>query len=905
MAKRYLLVILLFLVLSVVLTFPLILHFSDHVPGTTTWAMDEYGYVWNNWWFKHAVFDLGISPFHTDYIFYPVGTSLVLYTFTLLHVLLGLPLQFAFGLIPASNGEVLFSFVTSGFGAYLLARYLLRKTFRPVGVVELGAFAAGAVFAFASNRLVYAALGHYNVVATEWMPFYTLFLIKTVREKRWTNALLAGLFAALALYVETTDGVLLALFTVVYLAVEWRRALTRGAVARLAATLGTAAVLFAPLLVPTLNEILFSGYSLPGWGDAQKLVVDLFGFITPTSLNPLARDWVHELDQVRQGTARFVDINTVFLGYVTLALSLIGAARFWKNLKVWAVSAVAFAVLCLGPLLHINGQSTFDLDGLQVTFPMPYLLLHYIPLLKENRVPNRFSALVMLSLAVLAAFGIGWLLTKIDGGPKRWARPLQAVAFSLLLGALLFEHLAVPLPLTDSRVPDVYARIASEPGNFAVLTLPLGWRNSFGQQGAEDTRLQYYQSTYQKYTFAANIQRNPPFLFEYYDRIPIFHSITQVEFYDQLSDETLARDKALAPSLMAFYDVRYVVVQPPIPGRPPYSDTQPAVLDYIRKTLPLGDEIYNQDGVVAYKVNQAPLPARQQVDFGTESAHIYQAEGWDRDDTILGSPANWANQSSARIMFPVRDLADYAITLRALPFTYPNSPAQTMELTVNGESVSRFQLSAGWKDYAAVIPARLLHTGLNDAVLKFGYVVRPYDVMPADYAIGKTGVTSPVDIVVNAGDPAAGPGQALGSIKVNGRETSPLGRGYNVVQIDPKTGQVLDAQVFNTADDKAASRSMTDYIAKIPAGTIVAVASQEAVAGNLGDRTVQGLQSLGARVDARQAPDDSHAFIGVKGAAEGTALEQANAGTSYVSVGHDPDVRSLAAAVSTVTFEKK
>jgi hypothetical protein len=304
-------------------------------------------------------------------------------------------------------------------------------------------------------------------------------------------------------------------------------------------------------------------------------------------------------------------------------------------------------------------------------------------------------------------------------------------------------------------------------------------------------------------------------------------------------------------------------------------------------------------------VNQPPLPARQQVDFGTSNAHIYQAEGWDRDDNILGSPANWANQSTARIMFPVRDLVDYQITLRALPFSYPNSPAQTMELIVNGASVTSFQLGSGWKDYAAAIPASSLHSGLNDLVLKFGYVVRPYDVMPADYAIGKTGVTSPVDIVVNAGDPAAGAGQALGSIKVSGREVSRLGRGYNIVQIDSKSGQVLDAQVFNTADDKAASRAMTDYIAKIPAGVIVAVASQEQVAGNLGDRTVEGLRSLGAQVDARQVPDDSHAIIGVKGAAAGTALEQAIAGTSYISVGHDPDVRSLAAAVTSVTIEKK
>ena len=900
-------VLALYLVLALLLTFPLVTQFGDHVPGTTTWSLDEYGYVWNNWWLKYAVFDLGTNPFQTNYIFYPIGTSLVLYTFTLLHVLLGLPVQFAFGLIPASNAELLFAFVMSAYGTFLLVGYLIRnsrfeiRNFQSAplnfefGILnsEFAAFVAGAVFAFASNRFVYASLGHYNVVATEWMPFYILFLVKTVHEPKWSNALLAGAFAAFALYVETTDGVLLALFTLLYLLFEWRAVRTRVVLARLVGVGATAALVFAPLLVSTLGELFNSGYALPGWGHAEKLLVDLFGFFTPTSLHPLNRNWVQELDQVRQGTARFIDVNTVFVGYVTLALALVAAVRYWKTLKVWAVSALAFGVLSLGPLLHINGQSLFDLDGLQVTFPLPFLLLHYIPLLKENRVPNRFSVLVMLSLAVLVGFAVAWTSQKLKAKSQKLAL-LLPFAFLLLI---LFEHLSIPLPLTDARVPEVYAQIAREPGDFAVLTLPLGWRNSFGQQGAEDTRVQYDQSAHQKFIFPGNIQRNAPFLFDYFDRVPIFHSLTQIEFYNEISSDDLARDKAAAPALMTFFDVRYVVIHPSIPGRPPYSDTHDAVIDYVQKTLPLGEKIYDREGVIAYRVNQPPLPAKQEIDFGTDTAHVYQGEGWDRDEMILGARASWANQSSARVLFPVREIADYQVTLRALPFAYVQSPVQTMELWVNDRAIAKFDMKAAWLDYTATIPASALHAGLNNFVLRFGYIVRPRDVLSANFAIGSTGIQSPVDIVVNGG--------AQGSIKVNGREASLLGRGYNVVVIDPKSGGVIDARVFDTADDKVASRAMTDFIAQIPPGMIVAVASQEAVAANLGDRTVAGLTSIGAQVDVRQTPSRSHAIIGVKDAPAGRALEQSSEGTSFISVGHSPDERTLAAAVSVITLEKK
>lgn len=885
-------VLALYLALALVLTFPLVAHFGDHVPGTTTWSMDEYGYVWNNWWFKHAVFDRAQNPFETNFILYPLGTSLVLYTFTLLHVLLGLPIQFAFGLIPASNAELLFSFVVSGYGAFLLANYLLRATRianYELRITNFAPFIAGALFAFSSNRFVYASLGHYNVVATEWIPFYILFLVKTMREPRWKNAVLAGLFAAFALYVETTSGVLMFLFTALYLVLAWRDVWQRATILRLALLGATATVLFAPMLVPTISEIVNSTYTLPGWGHAEKLLVDLFGFFSPTSLHPLNRGWVEELDHVRQGNARFIDVNTVFLGYVTLALALIGAIRFWRTLRAWAISAIVFAILALGPLLNIAGQSRFNFDGLDVTFPMPFLLLHYIPIIKENRVPNRFSILVMLSLAVLVAFAVTWASDKLKVKSQKF-QVLLALSFLLFT---LFEHAAVPLPLTDARVPDVYAQIAREPGDFAVLTLPLGWRNSFGQLGAEDARVQYYQSVHQKFIFPANIQRNPPYLFDYFARVPIFHSITELEFYRDVSPETRTRDKSLAPMLMAFFDVRYVVIHPAIPGRPPYSDTCGAVVEYVQNVLPLGEKIFERDGILAYRVNQATIPVRQEIRFGSDAVSIYQSAGWDQNEVLANKPANWSNQREARIVFPLREVADQQLTVRAMPF----AAGQKMQLVVNDVALQTFEMKTGWQDYTLTIPARALHPGINHLVLRFANLTRPRDSVPANFVIGSTGVTSPVEIVVRA--------EASASIRVNGKEVAPQKPGYNVVVLEPHTGTVLDARVFDTINDRVGSRAFTDFIAQIPAGHIVAIASQDAVAANLGDRAAASFQLVGGQIDIRQNPTRTHALIGVQGVRPGSAIEQSQESSSLIWVGPSQDTRSLAAAVSVVVIEQK
>lgn len=900
---RHVLVLVLYLLLTLGLTFPLVTHFGDHVPGSETWGLDEFAFLWNYWWVKHAIFDLGTNPLYTKFTFYPVGVSFALYTLALLNAIVAIPVEFTFGYVVASNSLLVFSFVAGAFGTFLLADYLLAHSAQfaqanPRSMVRFGAsILAGIAFAFTSSRFVYASLGHYNFVSSQYVPFYVLFFVKTVREDKWRNALLGGLFAALATLTEMTFAVFLALFSLVYLVVVWReRRWERRLVARLMILAVATVLLASPVIVPSFVEILTAGYSLPGWGHAEKLLVDLFGFITPTSLQPLNRNWTQELDLVRQGISRFADVNTVFLGYATLALAVLAGCMFRKTLKAWVVSAVVFAVLALGPVLYINGRSQFDFDGLQVTFPLPFLLLHYIPFLKENRVPNRFSILVVLSLAVLVAFAAAWLLSKLEKVGGKAGKVLAGGALLILAGAVIFEHAAVPLPLSDARVPDIYRQIAAEPGNFSILSIPWGLRNSFGTLGAEDTRTQYYQSVHGKYLLSGNTSRNPPFLFDYFDRISFFHSLSQIELYQEVSPEVVQKDKAEAASLASFFDIRYVVVNAPLPGRVPYSDTRGAALDYIREVMPLGEKVYDRDGVIAYKVKQAVLPAQIRVTFGGEGADLYQGEGWDRAEVIDGAPANWSNQSSARLLLPVHTMGDYRLTLRALPFSYPGSPPQTMQVLLNSQFVTQFRLASSWSDYAVSIPARFLLLGINDVELRFGYAVPPRLVLPPNYGIGATGVNSPADIAVTSGD--------FGSIKVNGREVSPLARGYNVVVLDPKTAAVVKKQSFNTGDDKAQSRAMTEMLAQVPDGMIVAVATQGQVGDNLGDRTVAGLYSIGAQADLRSGPQRSQAVIGVKGAARGTALEQTNQGSSFVSVGHMPDDRTLSVALSALSFEK-
>ena len=127
------------------------------------------------------------------------------------------------------------------------------------------------------------------MVTTQWLPFYALYLLKTLREPKLKNAVLAGLFFAMAALAEMIFASFLALFTAIVVLAVWRQWRLRwNALGRLALAMAVAALIWAPVLVPIAREFLTGDYALTGWGESVKLSADAVGLVTPTDLNPIA-----------------------------------------------------------------------------------------------------------------------------------------------------------------------------------------------------------------------------------------------------------------------------------------------------------------------------------------------------------------------------------------------------------------------------------------------------------------------------------------------------------------------------------------------------------------------------------------------------------------------------------------
>ena len=96
-----------FLLLAVLMTFPLVLDFTGSLPAG---AGDIWQNHWNFWWWKTALLDLGRSPAHfSPYIFHPTGAKLIFHTHSPFNMLVALPITATLGPTAAYNFCVILS----------------------------------------------------------------------------------------------------------------------------------------------------------------------------------------------------------------------------------------------------------------------------------------------------------------------------------------------------------------------------------------------------------------------------------------------------------------------------------------------------------------------------------------------------------------------------------------------------------------------------------------------------------------------------------------------------------------------------------------------------------------------------------------------------------------------------
>ncbi len=882
-----------YVLLAIVLTYPLILNFATHVAGD---GSDDPALAWNLWWVPYSIFHLGVSPIYTDYMFYPIGLNLAFYTLTYLNAFLAIPIQFAFNLVVAANVNLLFSFAAGGFGAYLLVKWLIRDWRLKIGdsTVDLTAFVAGALYAFSSNKLLYASLGQFNIASSQWIPFYVLFLLKVTDTRASPLAprtalrfgFLLGLFLLFQALSEFIFASFLIIFTILYLV--YRLLATRLKLItdyRLLVTFLVAALTFTipmlPILAAMIQDTLTEGdFIQRGLGFADVFSNDVLGFFVPSHLNPILGGLETQF--------HFAYINFAYLGFAALVLAVIA---LWKvpQACIWGLFGAIFVLLTLGPDLRVNGTA--------ISAPfLPFNLLLDIPFIKGNRYPSRWSVMVTLALAVMVGYGVAYASQKLKAKSQKW---VSFFAFSFLFFTL-FEHLSVPLPLSNFQIPDAYKTITQDSGDFSVLEIPLAWRNGFRMTGTLDAEMmfeQWYQTAQHHPILGGNTSRNPELKFQYFTEAPVINSLIAVETRHTLDAATIQRDRELAPAVLRFFGVRYVVWHSPRdPQNRPALDAARA---YAQSVLPMTkiSEVSDDTGAtVVFRVNDRPAASGSTIIHADDPmARLNFAEGWG----ALGGASVWATRRDAKMFVRLGAPGNQTISFRA----FAPMPNQRLTVNVNGRAVGTVLLQPGWGEYVVRVAGGEERAGMNEITLLFDALAPAASVREGDFVIGKTGVTSPASIVIRSAGSEIGD---FAHIFVNGADAAQNLRGYNIVVINAQSGVVESSAAFDTFASADESARLAQFIAKIPNGRIVAVAVRDEASRSLTSEAVDALRSIGAAEDLRGKFRWSHAIIGVKGASPGSALESASETMpAQLVVGVGAMEPQVAAAVEWVKIEAK
>jgi hypothetical protein len=425
--------------LTVALTWPLATQLRVVDAG------DSAFFAWQLGWELHALKTDPASLPHAN-IFHPLRHTLGMDEPVFGTALLVLPLAlFTDDAVFLFNLARLLTFFFSALAAWALAREL--------GCGEGAALFAGAAFAFSPIRT--DQIAHLSTLGTQWLPLLLLFIHRFARTGLWRDALLAAACFVLETLACGYHGLIglavLPPFAVYLIWGRWSRLKAASAAAALA---GLALV---PLFALHRAALQPEGYAR-GAEETSFFSASVESFLATSSGN---RVYGSVTEPFRQ-----VGPNNLFPGLVVPGLAVAGAfvlfrRRVRPSRDAWALGLLALVatLVCLGPEIRLFGRELL---------PGPMALLRELPVFRMIRVSSRAGIFVALPLVMLAAKTLALLRL----------RPFGQAALTVLA---LADTLIVPIPtpawaqVVDTRKPPpaVYQWLAAQPGEFAILELPM------------------------------------------------------------------------------------------------------------------------------------------------------------------------------------------------------------------------------------------------------------------------------------------------------------------------------------------------------------------------------------------------------------------------------------------------
>jgi hypothetical protein len=461
-----------------VLTYPLIWVWSTNFYCDRGDGLQN---EWNLWWIKKALVQLHQSPWFTDWLHAPQGTTLIGHTLNPLNGLIGIPLSLIFSRVQVYNFIVTGSFVFSGVTAFWLARHVAR--------LYVPALFGGFAFTFTGYHFAHA-YGHMQLISMQFIPLFLLAWLRMLEQPRFGRAVAGGCALGLVAFCDfyyvfycVMAGALCGAFYVSHLRRIVR--LHRRSLWHLGVRFGLFVVVALIWCGPFLILLLVKNARDPfdGAHDAVVFSADAFSAWIPGGANMLGRFTKSYWSRL---TGDLPD-QCVYVGISVLTMAVYGAIKNRARhvpVACWSTLALCAYVLSLGPVLHIHGIA-------ETGSVLPYAwLTDFVPPLKLSGCPARMTVMLALALSMLLSLGVSSIWQRRNR--SAWIIP------SLFAAAMAIDLSPIRLPNTPAFYPAWTAVLRNLPLKGAVISQ------------VDDRCLElYYQTLYDR-----------PMAFGYISRVP-------------------------------------------------------------------------------------------------------------------------------------------------------------------------------------------------------------------------------------------------------------------------------------------------------------------------------------------------------------------------------------------------
>lgn len=614
----------------------------------------------------------------------------------------------------------------------IIMYWLLQK----LKISKYSSFVFSLVFGF-MPFLSHRVFTHYSYTCFYFFPLIFLiaylFIKNNNKAKKTLYSILLGVILSLTLLSNFYYFIMVSLafiFFLIYFFITKRDVLIRFIFNNCFYFL-LSGIFFIGLLIPWITEVFkyiyFEGLvKTPGFGGAIVMSADLLSFITPSEYNPFYKTLILKFSNIFplfskyssfffNSWERFVYPGVIIIViYFCIFLKKIPIS-LWRKIKPYFLASLFFAILTLGPFLTIFNRRTITLDeGINLYFPLPFLLLHYIPAFGSLRVPTRFTPAFVFFASLTGAYVLNYFFIKINQQKR--------LIFLIFIFLVFFADQFYSIPSkTNNIMPyKIYSNIREDPERAVVLEVPFTVRDGFDYRGFVHAIFPMAGAIiHKKPIIGGYLARINPEIFKYYDSQPfISYILKTIDKGNYNPYKEKPRDIVIAPFKLSnsqvqkelnFLDIKYITLK----DNEKYSP--------LIKKIIIDNEFKEKIKDSNYSLFERKLKKQnfERVIFGSNEDHYYTTQGF----SIKEDGFRWVEGKRAMVFIKTDDIKKKKIVFNAQSFYQP----QKIKIYLNGKYIGVKVIETSKKEYIINVSGKI-NSGFNTVFFKLSKSFKPSKV---------------------------------------------------------------------------------------------------------------------------------------------------------------------------------